>query len=54
MENFTTLHNASDADICAYFDTLPNLTVMELARRTGKTVQEVKRILIPKNSRGES
>ena len=49
MENFTTLHAATDSEICAYFDSYPNLTVMELARRCGKSVQEVKQILIPKH-----
>ena len=46
MENFTSMHDATDSDIRATFDRLPDLTVAELARRTGKTVPEVKKILM--------
>jgi hypothetical protein len=46
MPNNPSLSDATDSEICEYFDLHPNLTVVELARRTGKTVPEVKRILL--------
>lgn len=45
MENLTTLHGATNQEICDYYDSRPNLTLVELARRSGKTVFELKRIL---------
>ena len=47
MENLPSAHGASDSDIREIFDRYPNLTVAELARRTGKTIPQVKRILMP-------
>lgn len=35
-----------DDEIRDYYDNHPNLTLVELARRTGKTVFELKRILM--------
>lgn len=46
MENFVTLHGATDQELCDYYDTHPNLTLVELARRTGKTVKAIKKILL--------
>jgi len=46
MENFTITHGATDYDIRVAFDLSPNLTIAELARRSGKTVSEVKKILM--------
>jgi len=46
MENLPSLFNATDSEVCDYFDTHPNLTRVELARRTGKTVKELKKILM--------
>ena len=46
MENFTITHDATDLDIRVAFDLSPNMTIAELARRSGKTVPEVKKILM--------
>ena len=46
MENRTTLQGATDQELCDYYDTHPNLTLVELARRTSLTVQQVKKILL--------
>ena len=46
MENFTITHDATDFDIRVAFDLSPNMTIAELARRSGKTVSEVKKILM--------
>jgi len=46
MENFTITHDATDFDIRVAFDLSPNMTISELARRSGKTVPEVKKILM--------
>ena len=41
MERFT------NAEIAAMFDANPNLTLARLSAMTGKTVKELKRILMP-------
>ena len=46
MENFTIMHDATDYDIRVAFDLSPNLTIAELARWSGKTVSEIKKILM--------
>ena len=46
MENFTITHGATDFDIRAAFIISPYMTIAELARRSGKTVPEVKKILM--------
>jgi len=46
MENFTITHEATDFDIRVAFDLSPNMTIAELARRSGKTVSEIKKILM--------
>ena len=45
MENFTITHDATDFDIRVAFIRSPYMTIAELARRSGKTVPEVKKIL---------
>jgi len=47
MENLPSLFNLSDSDIRDYYDSHPNLTLVELARRTGLTVKRLKEILMP-------
>jgi len=46
MEKFTITHDATDFDIRVAFILAPYTTIAELARRSGKTVLEVKKILI--------
>jgi len=46
MENFTITHDATDLDIRVAFIISPYTTIAELARRSGKTVPEVKKILM--------
>lgn len=46
MENLPSLHNATPQEIRDYYDSRPNLTLVELARRTGRTVFDLKRILM--------
>jgi len=46
MENFTITHDATDLDIRVAFIISPYMTIAELARRSGKTVPEVKKILM--------
>jgi len=36
----------TDQEITDYYDSHPNLTLAELAQMTGKTVQELKKILM--------
>ncbi len=38
----------SDREICDLFDTSPNLTLAQLARMAGRSVPEIKRILMGK------
>jgi AraC-like DNA-binding protein len=45
MYNLTELHDATPQEICDYYDSHPNLTLVELARRSGRSVFELKRIL---------
>lgn len=47
MNNPTTLHGATDAEIRDHYDARPDLTLVELARRAGKTVAALKKILMP-------
>ena len=46
MKNFTITHDATDFDIRVAFDLSPNMTIAELARWSGKTVPEIKKILM--------
>ena len=46
MEKFTITHDATDFDIRVAFIRSPYMTIAELARRSGKTVPEVKKILM--------
>ena len=46
MEKFTITHDATDFDIRVSFILAPYTTIAELARRSGKTVPEVKKILM--------
>jgi len=46
MEKFTITHDATDSDIRVAFILAPYTTIAELARRSGKTVPEVKKILM--------
>ena len=46
MEKFTITHDATDFDIRVEFIISPYMTIAELARRSGKTVPEVKKILM--------
>ena len=46
MENLTITHEATDFDIRVAFIISPYTTIAELARRSGKTVPEVKKILM--------
>jgi len=46
VENRTTLQGASDQELCDYYDTHPNLTLVELARRANLSVPAVKKILL--------
>ena len=46
MGNFTITHDATDFDIRVAFIISPYTTIAELARRSGKTVPEVKKILM--------
>ena len=36
----------SDADICEFYDLNPDITLAQLANITGKTVEELKQILL--------
>ena len=46
MKNFTITHDATDFDIRVAFIRSPYMTIAELPRRSGKTVLEVKKILM--------
>ena len=46
MENLTITHDATNFDIRVAFIPSPYMTIAELARRSGKTVPEVKKILM--------
>jgi len=46
MENFTSMHHATNFDIRVAFIISPYMTIAELARRSGKTVPGVKKILM--------
>jgi len=45
MKNFTITHDATDFDIRVAYIISPYTTIAELARRSGKTIPEVKKIL---------
>ena len=46
MEKFTITQDATDFDIRVAFILSPYMTIAELARRSGKTVPGVKKILM--------
>jgi hypothetical protein len=37
----------TDEEICDYYDSHPDLLLSQLSRMTGKSVQQLKRILMP-------
>ena len=45
MQNTILPHNATKQEICDYYDSNPNLTLVELARLTNKPIPELKKIL---------